>query len=305
MLLWLSGTDNTKWSPNENYARELMELFTLGVGPRLHRARRPRAGARADGLARTTGSDGVGPTNFRFERERHDTGSKRIFGKRGRFDWRDSCRLCVHHPQHPSFFVDEALGLLHPDAAAARDAARARALYVRSGYEIRPVVEAILKHPAPLRRPADGQAAGRLRGGDAPGAQARDRHRGLDVATAASPASSSSTRRTSRAGTTTAGSTRRPTWPGGTSPDGSRETGSSTRTRCRRRSTPTSCSTGRSRSGATRRSPGRRARALRVASPSARSATANQNWKKAAATRALVENALRQLIAVSPDLQTC
>jgi len=32
MLLWLSGTDNTKWSPNENYARELMELFTLGAG---------------------------------------------------------------------------------------------------------------------------------------------------------------------------------------------------------------------------------------------------------------------------------
>ena len=27
MLLWLSGTENTKWSPNENYARELMELF--------------------------------------------------------------------------------------------------------------------------------------------------------------------------------------------------------------------------------------------------------------------------------------
>ena len=32
MLLWLSGTQNSKWSPNENYGRELMELFTLGVG---------------------------------------------------------------------------------------------------------------------------------------------------------------------------------------------------------------------------------------------------------------------------------
>ena len=31
MLLWLSGTDNTKYSPNENYAREVMELFTLGA----------------------------------------------------------------------------------------------------------------------------------------------------------------------------------------------------------------------------------------------------------------------------------
>jgi len=32
MLIWLSGTENTRWSPNENYARELMELFTLGAG---------------------------------------------------------------------------------------------------------------------------------------------------------------------------------------------------------------------------------------------------------------------------------
>ena len=32
MLIWLNGTENTKWRPNENYARELMELFTLGAG---------------------------------------------------------------------------------------------------------------------------------------------------------------------------------------------------------------------------------------------------------------------------------
>jgi hypothetical protein len=31
MLIWLSGADNHKWAPNENYARELMELFTLGA----------------------------------------------------------------------------------------------------------------------------------------------------------------------------------------------------------------------------------------------------------------------------------
>ena len=31
MLIWLSGIDNQKEAPNENYARELMELFTLGA----------------------------------------------------------------------------------------------------------------------------------------------------------------------------------------------------------------------------------------------------------------------------------
>src|SRR6185295_3129766 len=32
MLVWLSGVDNTRAAPNENYGRELMELFTLGAG---------------------------------------------------------------------------------------------------------------------------------------------------------------------------------------------------------------------------------------------------------------------------------
>ena len=54
MLIWLNGRDNTKWSPNENYARELMELFTLGARKRVHGGRRPRAGQRHS-PARETG----------------------------------------------------------------------------------------------------------------------------------------------------------------------------------------------------------------------------------------------------------
>ncbi len=45
MLLWLNGSDNSKDSPNENYAREMMELFTFRRRPRLHRRRRSPAGA--------------------------------------------------------------------------------------------------------------------------------------------------------------------------------------------------------------------------------------------------------------------
>ena len=80
MLLWLSGTENTKWSPNENYARELMELFTLGAGNG-YTERDVREQARA-----LTGLDndwrrGIGPHNFHFDKKRHDAGIKRIFGK--------------------------------------------------------------------------------------------------------------------------------------------------------------------------------------------------------------------------------
>ena len=35
MLLWLNGADSNKWEPNENYGREVMELFCLGNDPAL------------------------------------------------------------------------------------------------------------------------------------------------------------------------------------------------------------------------------------------------------------------------------
>ena len=51
MLIWLNGIENSKWSPNENYARELMELFTLGAS-RGYTEDDVREQARAHGLAR-------------------------------------------------------------------------------------------------------------------------------------------------------------------------------------------------------------------------------------------------------------
>src|ERR671931_395070 len=91
MLLWLSGSDNSKWTPNENYARELMELFTLGHGHG-YTEQDVRQQARALTGFRNSWSESKGPTKFRYDPSYHDTGTKRIFGKRGQFDWRDSCR---------------------------------------------------------------------------------------------------------------------------------------------------------------------------------------------------------------------
>jgi uncharacterized protein (DUF1800 family) len=146
MLLWLSGTENTKWSPNENYARELMELFTLGAG-RGYSERDVREQARALTGWANDWRRGAGSVNFRFERDRHDTGAKRIFGKRGPFDWQDAVRLCLRHPRHPSFFVDKLWGYFVPVAPDAGTRRALEGLYGRD-YEIRPVVEAILRHPA-------------------------------------------------------------------------------------------------------------------------------------------------------------
>jgi uncharacterized protein (DUF1800 family) len=146
MLLWQSGAENTKWSPNENYAREMMELFTLGAS-RGYSERDVRQQARSLTGFRNDWDDGVGPHNFRYDREFHDTGRKRIFGRAGRYDWRDSVRLCLTHRKHPSFVVGKLWSYFipgKPDRATARSLAR---LYIRRRYAIRPLVEAILLHP--------------------------------------------------------------------------------------------------------------------------------------------------------------
>ena len=98
MLIWLNGTQNTKWSPNENYAREVMELFTLGAG-RGYTEDDVREQARALTGWRNDWEEGEGDVNFRYDPNRHDTGQKTVFGKKGNYDWQDACRLCIQNPQ--------------------------------------------------------------------------------------------------------------------------------------------------------------------------------------------------------------
>ena len=168
MLIWLSGNLNTKDAPNENYARELMELFTLGADrPGGYTEQDVREQARAL-TGWTNDYDSTGPVAFRFDPYRHDYGAKTIFGKTGNFDWRDSCRLCLEHPNHASFFVRRLWSYFiatEPDAATE---AALEQLY-KQRYAIRPVLEAILQHPdlyagPPMVKPPVVYTAGLLRG---------------------------------------------------------------------------------------------------------------------------------------------
>jgi uncharacterized protein (DUF1800 family) len=147
MLLWLNGSDNSRWSPNENYAREMMELFTLGAG-RGYTETDVREQARALTGFRNDWRSGVGDVNFRYDPKAHDAGVKTIFKRRGAFTWKDSVRLAVANPNHPSFFVQKLWSYFiagTPDAETVRSLEH---LYVSSGYAVKPVVAAILKHPA-------------------------------------------------------------------------------------------------------------------------------------------------------------
>jgi uncharacterized protein (DUF1800 family) len=145
MLLWLSGVDNRKGSPNENYAREVMELFTLGEGNG-YTEDDVREQARALTGFMNVWSRQKGAHDFRWERKRWDGGVKTIFGRKGTFDWKDACNLCLQHAEHPRFFVRKLWSYFVP---VPPDAATEKALmeaYDRT-YDARPVVTAILTHP--------------------------------------------------------------------------------------------------------------------------------------------------------------
>ena len=137
MLLWLNGVDNHKDDVNENYARELMELFTLGAG-RGYTERDVREMARALTGFRYDWSDGLGPHNFRYDREWHDSGFKRIHGRRGRFDWRDAARLSVRHRKHPSFLVQRLWSAFIPTPPPRGTARALERMYLASGRTVRP-----------------------------------------------------------------------------------------------------------------------------------------------------------------------
>jgi hypothetical protein len=147
MLVWLNGIDNRKGAPNENYARELMELFTLGADRGAYTEDDVRQLALALTGWQADWVDGTGWTNFRFTDRRHDHSAKTVFGKTGDFDWQDACRLVLENDYHASFFVTKLWGYFVPTPMDQATQAALQRAYIDSGYGIRPVVEAILMHP--------------------------------------------------------------------------------------------------------------------------------------------------------------
>jgi uncharacterized protein (DUF1800 family) len=150
MLIFLSGLDSTLDSPNENYARELMELFTLGADrPGGYTEDDVREQARAlTGFTADVDEKTGDYSSFRFDAKLHDNDDKTIFGATGKFDWKDSVRLVLTHPNHPSFFVTKLWSYFIPTAPDAATQAELEKLYISGKYAVAPIVEAILQHPA-------------------------------------------------------------------------------------------------------------------------------------------------------------
>lgn len=99
MILYLDLQRSVKQAPNENFARELMELFTLGQGNYTENDIKQAAKA-------FTGYR-VARDGFRFDRRQHDEGPKTVFGKTGRFGGDDVIDLIYRQPAAGTFLPRE------------------------------------------------------------------------------------------------------------------------------------------------------------------------------------------------------
>ena len=134
MLQFLNNQQNRKEHPNENFAREVMELFTLGRGN--YTESDVKEAARA-----FTGWGYDGQGNFRFREREHDSGPKTFLGHAGNFTGEDVLCIILEQPAAATFlttkiyqfFVNEV-----PDPAHIEPLAAA---FRHSGYDISDLLE--------------------------------------------------------------------------------------------------------------------------------------------------------------------
>ena len=171
MMIYLDSRSNKKAAPNENYSRELMELFSLGVGH--YSEDDVRESARA-----FTGWQLRRKTEFFFNERQHDFGNKTFLGQTGDFDGDDIVDIIMAKPEAAEYVCGRLWRFFAYDDPEPAVVARLAAIFTAKNTEVRPVVRAIFESDEFYFRPRRrrvGEGARRARRGRR--ADPRDQHR--------------------------------------------------------------------------------------------------------------------------------
>lgn len=139
MLIWLDSNSNVKGQPNENYAREVMELFSLGEGNYTEQDIRE--------AARALTGWGTANGEFRFTESQHDAGNKTVLGKTGNWNGDDVASILLDQDAAARFLVRKLYRQFisenesPPDRLLEPLAARLR----ESDYDIRSCLQTMLR----------------------------------------------------------------------------------------------------------------------------------------------------------------
>ncbi|MDQ1391685.1 MAG: hypothetical protein QOF30_662 [Acidimicrobiaceae bacterium] len=141
MMLWLDTESNVAGHPNENFARELMELFTLGIG------NYSEADVQEAARAFTGWTLSLGNGEFVLNARRHDSGVKTVLGQTGNLDGTDVVTLITRSPASSRFVVAKLWShLAYPVSTTDPIVGPLAAAYAQD-LNITSLLRAILLHP--------------------------------------------------------------------------------------------------------------------------------------------------------------
>ncbi|MBV8178866.1 MAG: DUF1800 domain-containing protein [Mycobacterium sp.] len=149
MLFWLDNPSNHKDAPNENYGRELLELFTMGVGNYTEADVKAVARAFTGWSVRPMMPQfflGVFPASFVYDDADHDTTDKTFLGHVGAFNGDDVIAIIVKQPATARFIADRLYRFFvadEPDDSGRAEIARLADVFRETRGDVRSVLRAI------------------------------------------------------------------------------------------------------------------------------------------------------------------
>ena len=151
MLIWLDGNQNRAKAPNENWGREFLELFALGIGN--YTEDDVKASARAFTGWFFTGDRSTAKGNqyingtFAFNARQHDDASKTFLGQTGNWDGGDIIRLVMANPACATFLARKLFSFFVWDGPDDATIAPFAAALVQRQFDLREMMRTILLSP--------------------------------------------------------------------------------------------------------------------------------------------------------------
>ncbi len=135
MLVYLDNGKNVKEHPNENFGRELLELFTMGVGnyteKDIREASRAFTGWTNDVL------------DFRFDSDQHDAGPKKFLGREGNFDGEEIVDIILAQPGTAEFMAAKLYRFFVRERISDSSRAALGKVLRDTNYELKPLLKVI------------------------------------------------------------------------------------------------------------------------------------------------------------------
>lgn len=151
MIFWLDNQENQVGKPNENFAREVMELFTLGIGhyseKDIQEAARAFTGWAFLRRRPQQDQDEFKGAEFLYRPRMRDNGEKTIFGKTGNWSGEDVLHMLCENPQTAKTIAEKLwtwFGYEDPEPKLVERLAKG---FIGSGLDIKSLVRAIMESP--------------------------------------------------------------------------------------------------------------------------------------------------------------